>query len=293
MEFRSGFIAIVGRANVGKSTLLNALVGQKLSIVSAKPHTTRHALLGILQNENFQAALLDTPGYLTLGRDHLDKAMSHQLKNALADSDIAILVVEPRPPGDIEKELIEQLKKGGTLSILCINKIDTVSKSRLLPVIERYSAIHNFSAIVPVSAVTEDGLAILIKQTIENLKPQEPIFPSGHLTNKPPEFLISEIIREKVFEQYDDEIPYDVAVEIESFEYRGSNKPDLLQAIIHVAANSQKKVLIGRSGVAIKQVGIAARPEIEALAGRKVYLELWVKVTQNWKKKTGFVQRIM
>ena len=291
MDFRSGYIALVGRANVGKSTLLNTLVGEKLSIVSAKPHTTRHALLGILQNDAFQAALLDTPGYLKFGRDQLDIAMSHQLKSALADSDMAILVVEPRSPGAVETDLIKQLKEARIESILCINKIDTVSKSRLLPIIQKYSEIHDFIDIVPVSAANSDGVSVLINQMANSLKIQEPIFPSNQLTNRPPSFLVSEIIREKVFEQYEDEVPYDVAVEIESFDYKGTNKPDLIQATIHVATNSQKKVLIGRSGAAIKQVGISARPEIETLAGRRIYLELWVKVTQNWKKKSGFVQR--
>ena len=293
MAFRSGFVAIIGRANVGKSTLLNALVGHKLAIVSAKPHTTRHKLLGVLHGEGFQAALLDTPGYLSHGRDQLDVAMARQIATAFADADVVVLVAEARPPGDVERDFIAQIKSPKTPAILAINKIDRVSKSRLLPIIEHYAAAHDFKAIVPVSALKDDGLDVLLEQVVAALPEQEPIFPPEHLTDRPPEFLMAEIIREKVFALYRDEVPYDVAVEVEAYETRSGDAPDLLQAIVHVGAASQKRVLIGHGGEAIKQVGIDARPEIEALAGRRVFVELWVKVSPAWRKKAGFVQRTL
>lgn len=293
MAFRSGFVAIVGRANVGKSTLLNALVGHKLAIVSAKPHTTRHKLLGVLHGDGFQAALLDTPGYLSLGRDQLDVAMARQIATAFADADVVVLVAEARPPGDVERDFIAQIKSTKTPAVLAINKIDLVSKTRLLPVIERYVAEHDFAAIVPVSALTDDGLDVLLEEVVALLAEQEPIFPPEHLTDRPPEFLMAEIIREKVFALYRDEVPYDVAVEVEAYETRSGEAPDLLQATVHVGSASQKRVLIGRGGEAIKQVGVDARPEIEALAGRRVFVELWVKISPAWRKKAGFIQRTL
>ena len=286
-------MAIVGRANVGKSTLLNALLGLKLSIVSAKPHTTRHKLLGVLNGEGFQAALLDTPGFLRNGRDQLDAAMSRQLTSALGDADLALLVAEPRMPGDVELQFIETLTKARTPAVLALNKIDTVTKKKLLPIILRYSELYPFREIVPVSGLDEENLDTLLAQIAAPLPAQEATFDQEVLTDRSVSFICAEIIREKVFALYRDEVPYDVAVEVEAYETRSGDAPDLLQAVVHVGAASQKRVLIGRGGGAIKQVGIDARPEIEALAGRRVYVELWVKVSPAWRKKAGFIQRTL
>ena len=292
-DFRSGFVALVGRANVGKSTLLNAMLGQKLAIVSPKPHTTRHKLLGVLHGEQFQAALLDTPGFLRKGRDQLDASMSRQLASALADADLAVLVVEPRPPGDVEEQLMAQLTAARTPAVLAINKIDEAAKQKLLPVIQLYSEAHSFSDIVPVSALTGDGVDLLLAQTAAHLPTQEPIFSDDVLTDRPLTFLCSEIIREKVFNLYAQEVPYDVAVEIDEYEERDGDEPDLIRAIVYVDKQSQKQLLIGRAGQALKEVGVQAREEIEGIIEKRAYVELWVKVNPKWRRKAGFIQRTL
>ena len=292
-SFHSGFVAIVGRANVGKSTLLNAMLGQKLAIVSARPHTTRHKLLGVLNGEAFQAGLLDTPGFLRRGRDQLDAAMSRQMASALAEADVAMLVVEPRPPGDVERLLVDQISASGTPALLAVNKIDTVAKNRLLPVIEAYTVLHAFADIVPVSATEKDGVDVLQRQLAERLPAQEAIFAPEVLTDRPLSLLCADLIQEKVFQLYAQEIPYDVAVELEEYEERAEGHPDLLRATIYVDTPSQKRLLIGAGGQALKEVGVQARADIEQLVGGPVYVELWVKVSPKWRRKAGFVQRLI
>jgi GTP-binding protein Era len=289
-EFHSGFVAIVGRANVGKSTLLNALLGLKLSIVSAKPHTTRHKLLGVLNGEGFQAALLDTPGFLRNGRDQLDAAMSRQLASALGDADLALLVAEPRMPGDVELRFIETLTKARTPAVLALNKIDTVAKKKLLPIILRYSELYPFREIVPVSGLDEENLDTLLAQIAAHLPAQEAIFDQGVLTDRSVSFICSEIIREKVFTLYEHEVPYGVAVGIDDYEEREDPQPDMIRATVYVDKQSQKQLLIGKQGQALKEVGTQARVDIEQMVGRPVYLELWVKVNIKWRRKAGFVQ---
>lgn len=291
--FRAGLVAIIGRANVGKSTLLNALLGQKLAIVSPKPHTTRHKLLGVLNGEGFQAALLDTPGFLRHGRDQMDVAMSRALASALADADLALLVAEPRRPGDVEQGFMEQLAKSGTPAILVLNKVDTVVKTRLLPVLQAYLDAHPFLEIIPVSAEQEDGLDRVVSALSTHLPPGEEIFPADQLTDRPVRFLVGELIREKVFHLYEHEVPYDVAVEVEEYEEREGARPDYVRATIYVDKPSQKAMLIGKGGVALKEVGTQARVEIEELVGRPAFVELWVKVNPKWRRKAGFIQRFV
>lgn len=291
--FRSGYAAIVGRANVGKSTLLNALVGEKLAIVSPKPHTTRHKLLGVLTGGGFQAALLDTPGFLRKGRDQLDAAMSRQLASALADADAVMLVAEPRYPGGVERALLDQVRAAGAPAILALNKIDTLAKGRLLPVIARYAEEHPFADIVPVSALDRDGLDRLAAAVAASLPVREALFPPEMLTDRSVRFLAAEIVREKVFTLYAHEVPYDAAVEVEEFEEREGGGPDYVRAVVYVDKPSQKQLLIGRGGAALKEVGVQARPDIERLTGRPVYLELWVKVNPKWRRKAGFIQRTL
>ena len=291
--FHSGYVAIVGRANVGKSTLLNAMLGQKLAIVSAKPHTTRIKLLGVLNGEDFQAALLDTPGFLRRGRDQLDAAMSRQMASALADADVALLVVEPRPPGDVERLLVDQIAASGTPVLLAVNKIDGIAKRKLLPVIEAYTVLHAFTDIVPVSALEKDGVDVLLDALTERLPVQEAIFAPDVLTDRPVSLLCADIIQEKVFQLYEQEIPYDVAVEIEEYDERAEGQADHLRATVYVDTPSQKRLLIGAGGQALKEVGVQARADIEQLVGGPVYVELWVKVSPKWRRKAGFVQRMI
>ena len=292
-SFHSGLVAIVGRANVGKSTLLNAMLGQKLAIVSAKPHTTRHKLLGVLNGDGFQAGLLDTPGFLRKGRDQLDVAMARQLASALGDADVAVLVVEPRFPGDVEQQLVDQLAAARTPTLLAVNKIDTVVKRRLLPVMARYAEVHPFVDVVPVSALEKDGVDVLLRQLVEHLPEQEAIFDLDMLTDRPISLLCADLIQEKVFQLYAQEVPYDVAVEVEEYQERDGDEPDLVRATVYVDTPSQKRLLIGAGGQALKEVGVQARGDIEELIGRPAYVELWVKVNPKWRRKAGFVQRMI
>ena len=292
-NFRSGLVAIVGRANVGKSTLLNTLLGQKLSIVSAKPHTTRHRLLGVLNGSDFQAALIDTPGFLRKGRDQLDAAMARQLSGALGDAHAIVLAAEPRYPGDVEKALITQIAAAGVPALLVLTKTDTIAKNKLLPVMARYAEAHPFAEIVPVSALERDGLAPLAEAIGTHLPEQEALFPPEVLTDRTTSFLVGELVREKIFELYADEVPYDTAVEIVAFEEREGESPDYIRAVVYVDTPSQKRLLIGKGGAALKEVGVLARPEIEALTERPAFLELWVKVNLRWRRKAGFIQRTL
>ena len=292
-NFRSGLVAIVGRANVGKSTLLNALLGQKLSIVSAKPHTTRHRVLGVLNGDGFQAALIDTPGFLRKGRDQLDAAMARQLSIALGDAHAVVLAAEPRYPGDVERALIAQIAAANAPALLALTKTDTVAKNRLLPVMARYAEAHPFAEIVPVSAHERDGLAPLAEAIGAHLPEQDALFPPEVLTDRTTRFLAGELVREKIFELYAHEVPYDTAVEVDAFDERDGEAPDYVRAVVYVDTPSQKRLLIGKGGAALKEVGVLARPEIEALTGRPAFLELWVKVNARWRRKAGFIQRTL
>ncbi len=292
-NFRSGLVAIVGRANVGKSTLLNALLGQKLSIVSAKPHTTRHRLLGVLNGSDYQAALIDTPGFLRKGSDQLDAAMARQLSGALGDAHAIVLAAEPRYPGDIEQALIAQIAAADVPALLVLTKADTIAKNKLLPIMARYAETHPFAEIVPVSALARDGLDLLSEAIGAHLPEQDALFPPEMLTDRTTRFLAGELVREKIFEHYAQEVPYDTAVEVVTFEEREGEAPDYIRAVVYVDTPSQKRLLIGKGGAALKEVGVLARPEVEALTGRPAYLELWVKVNTRWRRKAGFIQRTL
>ncbi|MEK9659864.1 MAG: GTPase Era [Chloroflexota bacterium] len=291
--FRAGFVALVGRANVGKSTLLNALVGQHLAIVSPKPHTTRHKLLGALNGPGFQAGLLDTPGYLRGQRDQMDALMRGALAEALAEADLVVLVAEPRPPGDVEQQMMARIADSGTPALCVLNKTDTAKRPALLPVMAAYAEAHPFAEIIPVSAATEDGIERLGDLLAAHLPEREgPLFPPDTLTDRPVRFLCAELVREQVFARFGHEVPYEVAVEVDTYEEREGTEPDLVEATITVDRPSQKAMLIGARGEALKEIGTGARVAIEELVGRPVYLRLWVKVTPKWRRKAGFVQRL-
>ncbi len=292
-NFRSGLVAIVGRANVGKSTLLNALVGQKLSIVSEKPHTTRHRLLGVLNGSDYQAALIDTPGFLRKGRDQLDAAMARQLAGALGDAHAVVLAAEPRYPGDVEQALIAQIASANVPALLVLTKTDTIAKHKLLPVMARYAETHPFVEIVPVSALESDGLMPLADAIGAHLPQRDALFLPETLTDRTTSFLVGELVREKIFELYAHEVPYDTAVEVVTFEEREGTAPDYIRAVVYVDTPSQKRLLIGKGGASLKEVGVLARPEIETLTGRSAFLELWVKVNARWRRKAGFIQRTL
>ena len=293
--FRAGMVAILGRPNVGKSTLLNALLGTKLAAVSPKPQTSRHRLLGVVHGPGFQLGLLDTPGWPASPRaDALASGMMRHAREALDSADLVLLVVEPpRPPGQVEHDIVGEIGVTDPLvpAIVAVNKADTVRKSALLPVMEAYAELHPFREIVPISVLHDDGLDVLIDLTVANLPEAAPLFPSDQLTDRTERFIAAEIVREKVFEQFGDEVPYATAVRVDEFveASRLHGGKDLIEATVFVDRPSQKAILVGRAGQAMKEVGAAARPLIEEALGRPAFLSLWVKVRRDWRRDQLFV----
>ncbi|MBI4286891.1 MAG: GTPase Era [Chloroflexi bacterium] len=291
---KSGTVAIIGRPNVGKSTLLNILVKFRLSAISPRPQTTRHKILGVLTGEGYQIAFLDTPGVPYKTSHALDRLLVMRSLDAVLEADLAVLVVEPKLPADIERRLIDELQRLNKPSILAINKIDVVKKAELLPIMQEYSRLYPFLEIFPLSALQLDDVEALLDMVVKHLPEGPPLFEPDELTDRPERFLAGEMIREQVFNVCKQEVPYAVAVEIDTFEeqsaeYRGK---DYIRAVLYVEKDSQKAILIGRSGEMLKKIGAQARQEIETLLGRPVYLETWVKVYPKWRKDKAFLQRI-
>ncbi|MCI8880478.1 MAG: GTPase Era [Clostridiaceae bacterium] len=279
---KSAMVSVVGRPNVGKSTLTNRLVGTKVAIVSAKPQTTRTRITGVLNREGCQYVFLDTPG-LHKPRSRLGDYMVKVVAETVSEVDAAALVVEPvADVGPAEESLIRQIKDAGMPSVLVINKIDSVPKESLLAVIARYAQAHDFNAIVPVSARTGEGtdelLAELEKFALEG--PQ--LFPEDMVSDQPERQLAAEIIREKLLILLDREVPHGVAVGIERMEERDDGLVSI-HATIYCEKNSHKGIIIGKNGEMLKQVGQLARKDIERMLGTKVYLDLWVKVKEGWR----------
>ncbi len=292
--FKSGTVAIVGRPNVGKSTLLNILVKFRLSAVSPKPQTTRHKILGVLTGANFQAAFLDTPGMPYKTSLELDRLLISRSLEAIFEADLVVLMVESKTPADIERRLVGELKRLDKQAILAINKVDLVNKQELLPIIEEYSGLYPFLEIVPLSARKMDGVKELLDLIVKHLPAGEPIYAEDDITDRPERFLVGEIVREQVFNRYGAEVPYAVAVEIEQFR-EASNAhggKDYISVILYVERDSQKGILIGRGGEKLKEIGSAARKAIEELLERPVFLELRVKVRPGWRKDSAFLQKI-
>lgn len=282
-HFKSGYVAIVGKPNVGKSTLINDFMGCKLSIVTPKPQTTRKKIMGVLTKEDYQIVFYDTPGIME-PRYELQKYMVKTAYDAIEDADVILLIAEPfEPPTSTDKAFLEKISHLTTPVILAINKIDLVEKDSLIPIISAYSTQFKFAEIVPISALKSTNLDLIQTLIVKYLPEGEPFYPADHMTDYNERFLAAEIIREKVFEFYGEEIPYSTTVEIEEFKEREAGK-DFIKAIIYVERESQKGIIIGKDGKAIKHVGLIAREEIEKEIGRKVYLELWVKVMEKWRK---------
>jgi len=291
--FKAGMVAIVGRPNVGKSTLLNQLVHFKVSIVTPKPQTTRENVKAILTGDHFQIVFLDTPGYLAQPAHLLDQQMVRMARGALLEADLVVMMVEPRPPGDIELRLIKLIEADRRPALLAINKIDTLrNKAEMLPVIEKYSRLHPFLEIVPISALQADGLDLLLELMVKHLPEGAPLFPPDEVTDRSERSLVADIIREEVYMLYRQEVPYSVAVAIDEFREKDPEHgdKDYIRAIIFVEREGQKGILIGKGGRALKEVGTRARQQIEFLLGRPVYLELWVKVRPGWRKDPHFLK---
>ena len=287
-DFKSGLVAIVGAPNAGKSTLLNRLLGQKISITSKKPQTTRNRILGIVDRPKAQLVLLDTPGVHRASKP-LNVRIVDVALSVLGDVDMVLVLVDAAAPRtEAETYLIEKISGRKTKAILALNKIDLVGKSQLLDLIAHWSAAHRFEAVVPISAIQGTQVETLLEAMVQALPCGPPLYPVGMLTDMPERFIAGEIIREKAFRLTGQEIPYSVAVTVESFK---EGKPVKIEATIHVERQSQKGMVIGKGGRKLKQIGEAARAEIERMLGSQVYLKLFVRVQKNWSKDTKALQR--
>ncbi len=284
---RSGFVNIVGNPNVGKSTLMNALVGERLSIITSKAQTTRHRIMGIVNGEDFQMVYSDTPGVLSPNYQ-LQRQMLEFSRSALVDADVLLYVTEPQDTIDRNPDFIEKVKKmssAGTRVFLIINKIDLTSQDTLERLVEFWHAQLPDATIFPISAQERFGVSQLF-DAIKNALPEcPPFFPKDQLTDKPARFFVNEIIREKILQNYDKEIPYSVEVEVESF--KEEDKLIRIDAVIYCERDSQKGIIIGKAGSALKRVGSQARKDIEEFFQKQVFLQLFVKVDKDWRSNTN------
>ena len=279
---KAAMITICGRPNVGKSTLTNALVGEKIAIVSNKPQTTRNRITAIVSRGNTQFVLMDTPGFHK-PRTRLGDYMVNVVKESVADVDAVLLLVEPVAAiGPQEEELIQRLKTTGAPAILVINKIDTVDKTRLLSVMALYAQAFDFDAVIPVSAKTGEGLEELMDEMEKYAVEGPHLFPDDMITDQPERQICAELVREKLLQCLDKEIPHGTAVEVTKFSERDNGIIDL-EVTIYCEKDSHKGIIIVKKGAMLKKIGELARTDIEAFMGTKVYLQTWVKVKENWR----------
>lgn len=291
-SFLSGFIAIVGPPNVGKSTLLNRLLGTKVAIVTPKPQTTRNRILGIYHGDGYQMIFMDTPG-IHKTRTPLHKSMVASAQEACGEVDLVMVMVEMLHPDDPDISLIvKNLKRIEKPALLIINKIDTGSKATLLPIIDAFSRLQVFEAIIPISALKGDGIQGLLEELKSRLRPGPAFFPEDIRTDQSDAFLISEFIREKIYLHTRQELPYSAAVTVESIEEIPEKSLLSISAQIHVESDSQKVILIGKKGRMIKSIGQASRRELEKTFGTHVYLDLRVRVEKNWSRDTRALRRL-
>jgi GTP-binding protein Era len=277
----SGIVAIVGRPNVGKSSLLNALVGRKVSIVAPKPQTTRHRIQGVLHRPQGQVVFVDTPGLHRKAPRALNRYMNDAVTGALHDVDLALFVVEAGRWTDKDEAVLEKLKQGRAPVGLIVNKIDRVdNKCGLLPEIEKLAGRHAFAFIVPLSAKSGDNLEGLVRELFSRMPEGPPLYPEGQIVAHDLSFSVAELVREKLMRALAQELPYALTVETESLDHSGTIVR--ASAVIWVERDNQKKIVIGQDGIMLKRVGSAARRELEFMTGAKVVLKLWVKVKENW-----------
>lgn len=280
-RFQAGFIAVVGRPNVGKSTLVNALVGRKISIVTPKPQTTRHRVIGILNQPDRQLVFVDTPGLHARAKNVMNRTMNRVSMASMADADVVLMVVEALKINREDELVLERLSASSLPVVLAVNKIDRVKdKKKLLPFLSSLDARQSFAAIVPVSALKGEQLDTLLEQLGALLPSSQPLYPSSMQSDRDERFQAGEIIREKLMWRLDKEVPYGVAVEVEEFET--TDRGVRIGAVIWVERAGQKAIVIGKQGKMLKQVGQAARLELRETLGQPVHVELWVKVRENW-----------
>lgn len=289
-DYKSGFVALIGRPNVGKSTLLNFLVGQKVAIMSPQPQTTRNKIFGIYTDDQEQIVFIDTPG-IHKPKNKLDDFMDKSSYSALDEVDVVLFMVEPEPAGKGDQYIAELLKKIKKPVFLVINKIDKVHPDKLLSIIDSYKNLGDFAEIVPISASQGNNVSELIK-TIAKYLPEGPQFyDADQLTDRPEYFIVAELIREQVLKLTHEEVPHATAVVVDRMRDHEGGKLQI-EATIYVERPGQKGIIIGKKGQMLKQIGIAARQEIEALLGEKVNLRLWVKVQKNWRSDPVFLKSI-
>lgn len=283
---KCGYVTILGKPNVGKSTLLNTLLGRKISIVSPKPATTRIKVIGVYTSNEGQIIFIDTPGFEE-GKNELGKYMLKSIYSSLEETDLILFLIDARGWKDEDEKILDVLKKIEKKVILGINKIDLIPhKEELLPLIDESSKKFEFAEIVPFSALKNQNLNSLIKAIFNHLPESEQLFPSDMITNLPTEYMLAEIIREKVLQTTFKEVPHSVAVEIEEIKEGEKNKNILvIKANIIVDRENLKSIIIGKDGQKLKTIGKLAREEMELILNRKIYLELWVKVIENWRNK--------
>lgn len=283
-DFRSGFVSIIGRPNVGKSTLMNRILNEKIAIVSSKPQTTRNRIIGIKHLTNAQIIFLDTPG-IHKPKFMMNKRMVKIAMDTLKEDDLTLFMVEAMTsPGSGDRFILEELKRVEKPAFLLINKVDLVKKEMILPLIDEYSSLMDFKEIIPVSALKGENVEHVVETMVKYLPPGEPFYSDEMVTDQTLRFMAAEIIREKIFKKTEEEIPYSVAVLIEEFLEKNEKGLIKIKALILVEKDSQKGIIIGKSGKMLKAIGTEARRDLEELLGSKVFLDIWVKVKKDWRQ---------
>jgi len=291
---KSGFINIIGRPNVGKSTLMNALVGERMSIITSKPQTTRHRILGIVSDDDYQLIFSDTPGIVVEVGYKMHESMNRFVASTFEDSDVMLFVTDIYDQYEEDGPTVKRLKQLKVPLFLVINKIDQKKDEQVAQLIKKWNSWVNFKETIPISALEKKNTDKLLELILENT-PEGPVYyPKDQLTDKPERFFVSEIIREKILQQYKKEVPYSCEVIVDSFKEAKTNKGEditRIEAHIYVNRKTQKPILIGKGGAAIKKLGVAARQDIEEFLQTKVYLELYVKIKENWRDNEQVLKR--
>lgn len=289
-KFRSGYVSITGRPNVGKSTLLNTILGEKVAIVTPKPQTTRNRIIGIKNTADSQIVFIDTPG-IHKPKHMLGELMVREAKEVFKEVDIILFLVEPIEPRQGDLSILENIFSLNKPVFLLINKIDKVKKPDLLPIIERYNHTYPFNEIIPISAIKGDGIEILLQKILAYLPEGPKYYPEDLLTDQLERFMVSEIVREKIMQMTEEEVPHSVATEIVDWKER-EDGVIFIKVNIYVEKEGQKGIIIGKSGDKLKAVGSKARVEIERLLGTKVFLELWVKIKKDWRSNEKMLKAL-
>ncbi len=283
-EFKSGYIAIVGAPNAGKSTLLNQILGQKISITAPKPQTTRHRIAGILSRDDCQIIFVDTPG-ICKARDEFNRGLVETALSTLSESDVVLFMIEPNAERSENEFILENLRRISTPVILLINKVDTLgNKGLLLPLMQTWQKRFDFRSIIPISDLKADGTEDILTEVVKLLPAGPRYYPEDYVTDQPERFFVAELIREKIFHLVSQEIPYSVAVVVEKFSEMPEKELIEIEAAINVERDSQKGIIIGKGGRTLKEIGKQARMEIETFLGCHIYLGLFVRVQKNWRK---------